>query len=236
MTNTLRQLLFIAAALSLSTASIAADAGPRTVSTTGQGVATASADRAVVSMQASATNKSANAAKQAADQQINAALSSLEDMGIAKEDIVASTIHLMPEYQYANQQRTFTGYQAVRDLTVTLQQLDELDSLLETLTQAGINNITSVTLQSSNEDELREEAFTLAIEDSKQKAAKLAKAYGAELGNIRAINYRNMVPMARAKGDAMMLQAASAGGGQYVHDQVRIEDQIDVEFELIIAN
>ena len=226
----------IFALFAFGSASFADESAARTLSTTGQGVVSAKADMAEIAMQASATHKSAAEAKKAVDQRINAALKAMSEMGISDDDLVASTLQLAPQYDYSNRERTFTGFTANRDLSVTLRKLKDLDRVLEAATNTEISNIQSISLKSSEEDRLRSEARDKAIADSLEKATRLAKAYGAELGAIYRIHYHNSLPMeeSRAPAMAMMKAASDAGQGQYIHDEIQFKDQIGVEFELIV--
>ncbi|MFA5631403.1 MAG: SIMPL domain-containing protein [Porticoccaceae bacterium] len=229
---------FVLFAASIATAApVHADAvQPRTVSTSGQGVAKAKADKAQVTMQTSSLQKSATEAKQEVDRRINSFLGKVTGIGIAKEDIVASTLRISPEYEYDNRTRIFSGYTAYRDVSVTLHDLDKLDQLLQVATDSGISFIQNIQLQSQNEEKLRKQAFDNAIADSQEKAEALAKAYGAQLGAVHSIVYQNPQPLYAPKAEmAVMRMAADSGsGGQYLHDEVTFNDNVHVVFELIV--
>ena len=236
----IRLVTFFTLAIPMATPlAIGADAGLRTVSTSGQGVVRVDANRAAIHMQISTINKSATSAKQTVDQTINRALSAMEKLGISKDQLVASTIRLVPSYEYSNRERIFSGYQAIRELTVTLNKLPLLDKVLESATAAGVNNVLSIQLQSSQEEELKTRARKLAIEDSKRKADELATAYGAELGNVHTIQYHSNTPIVMqemAAGSAMLRAAPDQAGGQYLHDKIEVTDQVQVVFELLIPH
>jgi uncharacterized protein YggE len=212
---------------------------PRMVSTSGMGEAKAKADNAEVIMQTSSTQKTATAAKSEVDRRVNLFLDKLKALGIAKGDIVASGLRLSPEYSYDNRTRTFAGYSASRDVTVTLKDLEKLNNLLESATESDIGTIQQIRLQSSKEDQLRQQAFEAAIADSKAKAEALAKAYGAELGAVYNITYQSATPMLSPKMEAGMVRTMAAdmgGGGQYLHDDITVSDQVQVVFELMIPH
>ncbi len=237
MKRPVRHLILLAVAFCSATALADGATPQRTLSTTGEGIATAAADIAAIDMQVSAENSAAGAAKHSVDQDINAALAAMTKLGIARKDMIATTLRLNPVYQYDNQTRTFSGYQATRDLRVNLRDLELLDKVLEGATAAGINNIHTISLKSSKEDELRTQAFQAAIADSQRKADILAKAYGAKLGNIVNISYSNPTPpVVMESGMAMMKVMDQGGGGQYIHDEVSVKDQIQVVFELLVPN
>lgn len=227
-------LMFLPLCSSLSSADTGTQ--PRTVSTSGVGEIRAKADMADVMMQTSSTQKSASLAKQEVDKRINVFLEKLAAMKIPKEDIVASGLRISPEYEYSNQSRLFSGYTAYRDISVTLNDLEKLDELLEMATSSGIAFIQNIALKNADEDTLKKQAFEKAIADSREKARILAKAYDAELGAIHTINYQGSQPMFSPKMEmaAVRLAADSGSGGQYLHDEIIFSDQIQVVFELII--
>ena len=229
-------LFFFATALATA-APIHADAvAPRTVSTSGQGVAKAKADKAKITMQTSSLQKSAADAKQEVDRRINGFLAQVTKIGIAKEDIVASSLRISPEYEYDNRTRIFSGYTAYRDVSVTLHDLDKLDQVLQLATDSGISFIQNIQLLSKNEEQLRKEAFDNAIADSKEKAEALAQAYGAQLGAVHSIVYQNPQPLYAPKAEVsvMRMAADSGSGGQYLHDEVTFNDNVHVVFDLIV--
>jgi len=222
-----------------STASAQADPAsqPRTVSTAGQGVAKAKADMAQVVMQTSSLQKSATDAKREVDRRVNSFLDKMAKSGIAKKDIIASSLRITPEYEYNNRTRTFSGYSAYRDISVTLHDLDKLDRVLEMATDSEIAFIQDISLKSSNEEALRKQAFDNAITDSQEKANALATAYGAETGAVHSIVYHSTQPLFAPKAEmAMMRMSADSGsaGGQYLHDEITFTDNVQVVFELIV--
>jgi len=103
---------------------------------------------------------------------------------------------------------------------------------------SGIDQIGHIELKVANEQQYQQQAQQLAIADSQQKAAALAKAYGATLGPILQIEYQGsavrypqpsfgMKAMSRG---ATMEQAAP---GRYLHDKIQFNDHINVIFELL---
>ncbi len=212
----------------------------RTISTTGTGEVKVKPDQAVVRMQIESRHKTADTAKQEVDQRLNRFLQALEPLNIDQDDIVAASLSILPEYEYRDRQRLFSGYMASRSLTVTLRQLEHMDTLLDIAVTNGVNQVLSITPESSREEELRLQAHKNAIADSQVKARELAKAYGAELGAIFTINYSNPqvhYPVAKEAAQLRMMSADSGGGdGQYLYDQLIFSDNIYVVFDLIIPD
>ena len=226
----------ILASLCLAPPAAVADEQPRTLSTQGQGEIKVAADQALVRMQVDTVHRSAGDAKVEVDRRVNALLAALAKLDIPRKDIVASNLRLQPNFDYQQSKPVFTGYNASRDVVVTLRDLDRLNDLLDAAVGSGINQISQIALESSNADVHREEARAMAIADSKAKAELLARAYGAELGPIHTIHYNGSTPLPTAKMEMAMVRMAADSGatGQYLHDQITFNDSISVVSELII--
>lgn len=206
----------------------------RTITTTGYGEVKVKPDQVVVHMQVQTRHRSAESAKEFADEQVNRFLAAIKPLNLAREDIVASSLVISPDYDYRDRQRIFSGYSASRGLTVTLHQLEDLNRLLDIAVAAGINQIMQIVPESSQAEQHRLQAHHQAIEDSRRKAAALAAAYAAELGPIFSIDYRNQQVHYPTVEGAQMRLSADSGGGQYLHDDVVFTDSIQVVFDLII--
>jgi len=208
---------------------------PRNLTTTGVGEVKVAADKAVVRMQVETIHRSASSAKSEVDNRVNVLLDKLKSMGLREKDIIASSLRINPNFEYQDQKAVFSGYQASRDVVVTLHKLADLNTLLDAAVESGINQINQIALESSAADKHREEARKLAIADSKAKAESLAAAYGAQLGPIYSINYQSSRPMQAPKME-MARFASDSSGGQYLHDEITFADSIAVVFELIIPH
>lgn len=213
---------------------------PRTVSTNGNGVVEVMPDQARIHLSAKALKSTAGLAKQQVDDQVNALLTQLKQLGIDKKQVIASNIQLNPRYEHRpNVGPYFTGFEAMRNISVTLENLDNLTEVLDKALESGINTIQNVAYLSSEEQKHLAKARELAIADSREKASTLAKAYGAELGPIVTISYHNAMPLAKSAGDfdmpeVAMLRGASAAG-VYLPDKLTFQDSIQVTFDLIIG-
>ena len=105
---------------------------------------------------------------------------------------------------------------------------------------SGIDQIGHIQFKVTDEDKYQRLAQQLAIADSKEKAARLATAYGATLGPIAQIQYQGAathLPEAQFRMRSMSRSAMQdEAPGKYLHDQLRFSDHINVIFELIIDN
>ena len=207
---------------------------PRKVITSGSGLIQVEPNMAQLTMQLEALNRDGGAAKSDVDGRVNNFLEALKTLNIDEADVVASALQLSPNYEYHNQKRQFTGYRASRTINLTLNKLEQLNQLMDLALKSGIDQIGHIELKVDNEQKYQQQAIT----DSQQKAAALAKAYGAALGPILQIEYQGsaerypqpsfgMKAMTRG---ATMEQAAP---GRYLHDKIQFNDHINVIFELL---
>lgn len=235
--------VFVAACLLLLPLAATADAyDKRLIHTNGYGEVKVKPDRAKVSLSVSAIHKEALDAKTDVDKRVDNFLAAAQKAGIKKKDITASRLHTRPQYEYSRMtsKQQFVGYNATRTLTVTVRKLEQLTDIMDLALQHKIQNIGNISYESSDEDKHRNQARLDAIENSKQKAAALAKAYGAELGaivNIQYFSHHNPgahVMQAESADMGMMRAAAATAKATYLPDEITFSDNIQVVFDLII--
>ena len=234
--DSMNRILFIAA-LIFSVGACQAGESLRTVTTSGQGLVSVSADMAQLNMQLEALNRDSAIAKADVDNRVNQFLKALQNQGIAKNDIIAPSLRLNLNYQYQNQKRQFTDYRASRPIRVTLKDLNQLNLLMDSALKAGIDQIGAIELQVADKQLYQDQARQRAITDSKEKAEVLAKAYNAKLGSILRIEYQAPSNYPQPYGHMEALSKSSMGDQvqvQYLHDQVQFTDRINVVFELLI--
>lgn len=232
--NITRQLLIIVL-LSLGAASCNAQSSQRTIITSGSGLVSVSANMAELRLQLQAINRDSAVAKEDVDSRVNNFIRALKRIGIAKTDVIAPSLRLSPHYEYINQKQRFTGFRADRSVTVTINNLEQLNELMDTALDSGIDQIGQLQLNVRDKEQHQQQARQRAIEDSKQKASALAQAYGAELGPIIQIRYQAAAtnhPAPYPRNEAMMSRSASSDMGQYMQDSIEFRDRVEVIFEL----
>lgn len=216
-----------------------AEPSQRHLITTGTGEAVVAPDRARIAMSAEALHRDSASAREDVDGRINSLIEKLKALGIKEKDIVAASLRINPNYDYKGQERIFSGYRASRGIDVRLSKLGLLNKVIDAAVTANINNISQISLESSQEDKYRLLARERAIEDSKTKAADLARAYAAQLGPIFKIEYynSNVVRPNAIEETGMRTKLAFAADnepGRYLYDEIRFSDSIQVIFDLIV--
>ncbi|MEL5328301.1 oxidative stress defense protein [Serratia ureilytica] len=209
--------------------------GPHVV-TSGTASVDATPDIATLAIEVSVSSKDAAQAKKQVDERVAQYFDFLQKNNIEKKDISAANLRTQPEYDYLKTgESVLKGYRAVRQVQVTLRQLDKLNELLDGALKSGLNEIRAVELGVAKPDVYREQARQKAIENATQQAESLAKGFHAKLGPVYSIRYRvanyQPMPVARmykATGAAVENDAAQT----YEQQSIHFDDQVDVVFEL----
>ncbi len=232
--------LAVAAMLGLGTLPLALQAaelpaGPHVV-TSGTASVDATPDIATLAIEVSVSANDSASAKKQADERVAAYYAFLQKNGIEKKDINAANLRTQPEYNYLKDGTSqLKGYRAVRQVQVTLRQLDKLNELLDGALKSGLNEVRAVELGVANPDKFRDEARQKAIENATQQAKSLAEGFNTKLGPVYSIRYHvaNYQPMPVAR----MYKTAEAAGQSdvaqtYEQQSIHFDDQVDVVFEL----
>ncbi|RWR01692.1 hypothetical protein ED28_11730 [[Pantoea] beijingensis] len=209
--------------------------GPHVV-TSGQASVDATPDIATLSIEVNVSSKDAAEAKKQADTRVAQYFDFLQKNGIEKKDIDAANLRTQPEYDYTKEGKSILkGYRAVRQVEVTLRQLDKLNDLLDGALKSGLNEIGSVELGVANPDAYKDKARKAAIDNATQQAAVLAEGFNAKLGPVYSIRYHvanyQPMPIARMYKSADAAPMASAAE-TYEKQSIHFDDKVDVVFEI----
>ena len=198
------------------------DTGPQ-VSVNATGAVDAQPDMAVVSLGVYLLDPDLPKAKASSDAIVTSLLKKLHALQIPDQDISSSSLNIDSDYS-EGEKPEFIGYEVSRSITVTRRDLSRLDRLVDQAIQSGTNREFNVTLRSSREKELREQALNLAIEDVKARAARLAAGFGAQLGPVRSIR-----PGDRQGNVMYSASALPYGGGTFKPGTLRFEAQLSAD-------
>ncbi len=209
--------------------------GPHVI-TSGTSSVEATPDIATLTIEVAISSKDAADAKKQVDTRVAQYFDFLNKNGIENKDIDAANLRTQPEYDFLKTgESVLKGYRAIRQVQVTLRQLDKLNELLDGALKSGLNEIRAVELGVANPDTFRDRARNKAIENATAQARSLAQGFKADLGPIFSIRYHvanyQPVPVARMfKANDAMSQTDAAQ--TYVQQTIHFDDQVDVVFEL----
>jgi uncharacterized protein YggE len=159
----------------------------RTIVVTGEGEVLAKPDQARMT---TAVVTQAPTAQAAAEQNATAmtrVMGALSMLGIPPAKIQTSNYSIQPQYAPLSAatgggQRNITGYQAINQVTVIVDDLSKLGSVSDTLVRSGANQVGGIAFSIADPKPLADRARTAAVNDAMEKARTLATAAGVRLG------------------------------------------------------
>jgi len=134
-------------------------------------------------------------------------------LGIAETDIVTNNYSLYTQYDFKDNIQVVSGYNANQQLSIKVKDLanqkDLVNKVVVEATKAGANQVNGVAFESSEIENLKQQARILAIKDAETKALALAEAADVRLKNIAGW-YETLVGM---QNQAMYDGKGGMGGG-----------------------
>ena len=205
----------------LSTAAQPVEGSEPTVTVVGEGTASVNPDVAWFNIGVETSGLTASETAQENQGKMDQVVASLQDLGIADQDIQTMAYNINPDYSSEQEQPgQVTGYYVANTLRVTVRNLDQVGQVLDALTQAGANNISGITFGIQDQAALQAEARAKAVADAQARAEDLAKLKGYQLGGLLAISEDtggDAVPMAN------IVNAAPIQPGQLeLHSRVQV--------------
>lgn len=169
----------------------------RQVTITGQGKVSYTPDLAIVTLgvQIDKVAKPEDALNQLNAKMANI-IKAVKAAGITDDNIQTQNYNLSPQYDYTNNVSKPSGYSANEQLVIKVTGYDKdqnkLSQVIAVATKAGANQVSNLSFDASNMNDLKQQARIKAIEDAKAKSFDLAKAAGVRLEDINSW-YENLI-------------------------------------------
>lgn len=157
-----------------------------TFDVTGEGKVTVSPDIALVTVGVQVNGQTVKAAQDEINAAINKVSEAVKKLGIDAKDIQTTNYNINPSYDYTNGQK-ITGYSASTNLQIKVRKLELANSVIDTATANGANQVGGISFNVDDPTKLENEARTKAVADAKKKAEDASKIAGFKLGRI--VNY-----------------------------------------------
>jgi uncharacterized protein len=184
-----------------------------------------------------------DAAMTEAQARMNALLDALNNIGIADKDIQTSNFSITFERSQSEQpvptaQATpgKTGefqppagfYRVSNMVQVTIRDLADVGSVLDTAVKAGANNIWGITFGLDDTKALEQQAREAAVKDAQARAASLAELNGVKVGEVLGIS-----EVVGNNSPVMMKDFGRGGGGTPVEPgEVTFTTQIQIVYAI----
>jgi uncharacterized protein YggE len=200
----------------------------------GHGEVSAAPDVAVISIGVEVRATSVAEAREGAAQSANRLMASLQNGGVAKDDIQTTGLNIQPQYDYPpNGKPIITGYVVSNDVTVKIRRIDNASRIIDDAVKAGGDDVrlNGIHFEIDDPTKLREAAREKAVKEALAKAKQLASLSGVDLGtpiSVEEVGFSAPgVPMAPA---AMLERDAAtpvSPGQTKVSVDVRVRWSID---------
>ena len=167
-------------------------------------------------------------------------ISALEDAGLSREAINAGSLRVQQEMLHRTRQGNDTPIPMVRTrlerpVTLAISDLDSLPTLLDALTEAGVNALDGVSYDLADRDAASDRALTQALVRARAKAELMADALGVELGEVIHVSETN-APVFQPRMMAMRADMAESGGNaDYSPGSITIDAGVQVRWGLAEA-
>ncbi|WP_050808328.1 SIMPL domain-containing protein [Asticcacaulis biprosthecium] len=206
---------------------------PTTISLTANGEVSAAPDKATVSFGVVTQAGTASTAMKNNNVKMNQVMAALKAAGIEAKDIQTSSLNLSPQYDYSNgNQPKITGYQAMNQVSVRVNKLDQTGAVIDAVLAAGVNQIDNISFGLKNDDVLMDQARTQAIKTLTQRANLYASAFGMKVKRVQTISesgpvYNHPMPMMAMRAEAAMDKSTPVASGE-----LQLSVSVSAVFEL----
>jgi len=165
----------------------------KSITANGEGIIKAKPEVASVYMSVEGQGKTAKEAKSKNAAAMNNVIKELKKLGITSEEIQAVSFNLFPIYQYASgkDQNKITGYQASSQILIKTTNIDNLGTIIDTATEAGVNNVQNVVYSVKDEEAWTLKALEKATLNAQKKAKVMAQTLGLTIKGINNVNELN---------------------------------------------
>lgn len=209
--------------------------GKRTLSVTGSGKADATPDVSYLTLSVETLAKNASQAVKDNAVTTNKVIQVIKAK-LGKNDKVSTAGYsLAPVYEYNNQtnKSEFKGYRASNSIIVKAHNLKEIGTIIDATAEAGLNNIESLSFDTTKRDEFRRQALTQAVNDAKTTAETLAKAAGVKITRILQLSPSFDYPVPVYRDYALAKEAVPAAPPTPIEPgDISVSASVNIVFEI----
>lgn len=179
---------------------IGKDVPPQSIITiSGKGEKVVTPDIAEFSFSVIKEGKTVGDAQEGATKTMNAAIAVIKESGIEEKDIKTTGYNMYPRYEYRKStalcnewgcppgNQVLVGYEVSQSVSVKVRKISDAGSIISKIGAVGVSQVSGLTFSIDKEDEVKDEARSIAINDAQAQAKLLAKQLGVKL--VRIVNF-----------------------------------------------
>lgn len=188
------------------------------ISVSGKADVTLKPDIATFTFSVNEESQTVATAQSLVTRKVDAILADLKKIGVDSEkDIKTVNYNIYPRYEYAGQygtgKRTLAAYNVTQTIEVKARKIEDAGKLISSVASLGATDVSGLTFDLENRDEVIKNARAAAIADARKEADRLAKDLGVNIVRMTSFSeggYYPIAPMYYGKGGDTM-SAASEG-------------------------
>ena len=156
----------------------------------GQAQARAIPDRFKIDISLEVVDPQADVARRKVEAHVRDILAELDAAGVATNEIVATSLEIEPRKRYDQQLRdhVYEGIAVSRKISARFPDHARLEDFLKRLETSAEVQVSGVTTELGQEQELNRQLRQKAIESTRAKAQVIARAYGVELAGLYSVS------------------------------------------------
>ncbi|HSH47498.1 MAG TPA: SIMPL domain-containing protein [Halomonas sp.] len=162
----------------------------------------------------------------------------LEEAGLERRAIRAGSLSVRPETihepvkQGGERGAPMVRTRIERPFEIELSDLEQLPTLLDALTEAGVNSLDGVRYDLADRQAVSDETLAMALARARDKAELMSSTLGVALGPVHSVS-EQQTPGYRPRMLAMASDARESGGGtEYRPGTITLEATVKVSWEI----
>jgi uncharacterized protein YggE len=169
----------------------------KTISLTGAGIASATADQATLNLGVEVTKDTAGEAISENANLMAAVIEAMKNQGVSEEDIKTTNYNVYAQYDWKEDGRELVGYTVSNMVQVVVKDIDNVGNVIDVAGEAGSNSINGISFGLSEDKmaELKTAAYILALGDAQDKADLIAETLGLSITGVQSVTENSYTPV-----------------------------------------
>lgn len=155
-----------------------------TIKVTGEGTVRVEPDIALITIGVITEDKILSKAQSENASKTSKVIHELQSHGVAKNDIQTINYNIDMEYDYQDGKQIFRGYRITHLLRVTVRDIGNVGEVVDAAVDSGANQITNIQFTLADPEPFYNEALSIALKNSQQKAKTIAMDLGLKWNRV----------------------------------------------------
>lgn len=229
--------LFVGLTTGVAAAQTTGTSAPRLISVSGEGIIKVQPDMATLRFGVVTESDNAEEARRLNAEAAAQAMNAVRALGVPERKIQLEVLRLQPKQEYNEQTRRYVqvGFEAIRIVSVELDDVNKLPELVAQVVQQGANRLESISYDLKDRDAARDEALRQAVTKARDKAQLVASALGVELGPVHRVDEQGFnfpQPVYRMAEMAAADKVQSFEPEAYAAGEIEVRANVQAAFEI----